>query len=30
VGERDYRSVDVFDTVAPRLDGFGEPPRFRF
>jgi protein-L-isoaspartate(D-aspartate) O-methyltransferase len=30
VGERDFRSVDEFDTVAPRLDGFGEPPRFRF
>jgi protein-L-isoaspartate(D-aspartate) O-methyltransferase len=30
VGERDFRSVDEFDTVAPRLEGFGEPPRFRF
>jgi protein-L-isoaspartate(D-aspartate) O-methyltransferase len=30
VSERDFRSVDVFDTVAPRLDGFGEPPKFRF
>jgi protein-L-isoaspartate(D-aspartate) O-methyltransferase len=30
VAERDFRSIDVFDTVAPRLDGFGEPPKFRF
>ena len=30
VSERDFRSVDIFDTVAPRLDGFAEPPRFRF
>ena len=30
VNERDFRSVDIFDTVAPRLDGFAEPPRFRF
>jgi protein-L-isoaspartate(D-aspartate) O-methyltransferase len=30
VTERDFSSVDVFDTVAPRLDGFAEPPRFRF
>ena len=30
VSERDFSSVDIFDTVAPRLDGFGEPPRFRF
>lgn len=24
------RAVELFDTVAPRLDGFGEAPRFRF
>jgi protein-L-isoaspartate(D-aspartate) O-methyltransferase len=30
VTERDFRSVELFDTVAPRLDGFAEPPRFRF
>jgi len=30
LSERDFRSVDIFDTVAPRLDGFAEPPRFRF
>ena len=30
VGERDYRSVALFDTVAPRLHGFDEPTRFRF
>jgi protein-L-isoaspartate(D-aspartate) O-methyltransferase len=30
VGERDFRSVDIFDTVAPRLEGFSEPPRFKF
>jgi protein-L-isoaspartate(D-aspartate) O-methyltransferase len=30
VSERDYRSVELFDTLAPRLVGFGEPPRFRF
>ena len=30
VSERDFRSIDIFDTVAPRLDSFAEPPRFRF
>jgi len=30
VSERDFRSIDIFDTAAPRLDGFAEPPRFRF
>ena len=30
MSERDFRSIDIFDTVAPRLDGFAEPPRFRF
>jgi protein-L-isoaspartate(D-aspartate) O-methyltransferase len=30
VGERAWSDVDLFDTVAPRLEGFGEPARFRF
>jgi protein-L-isoaspartate(D-aspartate) O-methyltransferase len=30
VGEREYRSIDRFDTVAPRLVGFDEPSRFNF
>ena len=29
-GEREFGHVEVFDTVAPRLLGFDEPPRFRF
>jgi protein-L-isoaspartate(D-aspartate) O-methyltransferase len=29
-GEHGFRSVDLFDTVAPRLVGFPEPPRFTF
>ncbi|ACB34702.1 Protein-L-isoaspartate(D-aspartate) O-methyltransferase [Leptothrix cholodnii SP-6] len=29
-GERDFRTEVLFDTVAPRLDGFGEPSRFSF
>ncbi|WP_119154784.1 protein-L-isoaspartate O-methyltransferase family protein [Caldimonas tepidiphila] len=29
-GEREFRSVEVFDTLAPRLHGFQEPTRFRF
>ena len=29
-GEREYRTVEIFDTVAPRLQGFAEPPKFRF
>lgn len=28
--EHGYASVDLFDTVAPRLHGFEEPPRFQF
>ncbi len=28
-GEQSYSSVDLFDTVAPRLKGFDEPSRFR-
>jgi protein-L-isoaspartate(D-aspartate) O-methyltransferase len=27
-GEQAYASVDLFDTVAPRLKGFDEPSRF--
>ena len=30
VGEHDFASVALFDTVAPRLRGFDEPPRFQF
>ena len=30
VGETDWGHVELFDTVAPRLRGFDEPPRFRF
>lgn len=30
VGERDYRTVELFDTLAPRLSGFDEPSRFHF
>jgi protein-L-isoaspartate(D-aspartate) O-methyltransferase len=29
-GETSYRTEVLFDTVAPRLDGFGEPSRFSF
>ena len=28
--EAGYSSVELFDTVAPRLSGFGEPSRFTF
>jgi protein-L-isoaspartate(D-aspartate) O-methyltransferase len=28
--EHDFSSVELFDTVAPRLSGFGEPSRFKF
>jgi protein-L-isoaspartate(D-aspartate) O-methyltransferase len=28
--EQDYSSVELFDTVAPRLSGFPEPSRFHF
>ena len=28
--EHDFQSVDLFDTVAPRLRGFAEPSRFSF
>jgi protein-L-isoaspartate(D-aspartate) O-methyltransferase len=30
VSEAEYRSVNLFDTVAPRLSGFDEPSRFHF
>jgi len=29
-GEHGFASVELFDTVAPRLIGFGEPSRFTF
>jgi len=29
-GEASWSETDLFDTVAPRLDGFPEPTRFRF
>lgn len=29
-GEAAWSDVDLFDTVAPRLQGFGEPTRFQF
>jgi len=28
--EHDFASVELFDTVAPRLSGFAEPTRFKF
>ena len=30
VGDKEFRSVNLFDTVAPRLSGFDEPSRFHF
>ena len=30
IGTSDSKVVDLFDTVAPRLHGFAETPRFRF
>jgi protein-L-isoaspartate(D-aspartate) O-methyltransferase len=30
VADQQYKRVELFDTVAPRLDGFGEPTRFHF
>ena len=30
VGEASWSEQDLFDTVAPRLQGFGEPTRFHF
>ncbi|MBQ0931560.1 protein-L-isoaspartate O-methyltransferase family protein [Ideonella alba] len=29
-GESSFAKVELFDTVAPRLEGFAEPSRFRF
>jgi protein-L-isoaspartate(D-aspartate) O-methyltransferase len=30
VGDTEFRRVELFDTMAPRLVGFAEPPRFKF
>jgi protein-L-isoaspartate(D-aspartate) O-methyltransferase len=30
VADQQFKRVELFDTVAPRLDGFGEPSRFHF
>jgi protein-L-isoaspartate(D-aspartate) O-methyltransferase len=30
IAEQQYKRVELFDTVAPRLQGFGEPTRFSF
>ncbi len=30
IAEQQVKRVELFDTVAPRLDGFGEPTRFQF
>ena len=30
MADRQFKRVELFDTVAPRLDGFGEPTRFQF
>jgi protein-L-isoaspartate(D-aspartate) O-methyltransferase len=30
VAERQFKRIELFDTVAPRLSGFGEPSRFAF
>ncbi len=30
VGDEAWSELDLFDTVAPRLEGFAEPARFRF
>ena len=30
VADQQYKRVELFDTVAPRLEGFGEPTRFQF
>jgi protein-L-isoaspartate(D-aspartate) O-methyltransferase len=29
-GDAAWSETELFDTVAPRLEGFGEPGRFRF
>ena len=30
MADRQFKRVELFDTVAPRLSGFGEPSRFAF
>jgi protein-L-isoaspartate(D-aspartate) O-methyltransferase len=30
VADQQFKRTDLFDTVAPRLEGFGEPTRFQF
>jgi protein-L-isoaspartate(D-aspartate) O-methyltransferase len=30
VAESRFETTELFDTVAPRLNGFSEPSRFRF
>jgi protein-L-isoaspartate(D-aspartate) O-methyltransferase len=30
IAEQQVKRVELFDTAAPRLEGFGEPKRFRF
>lgn len=30
IAEQQYKRSELFDTVAPRLSGFGEPTRFQF
>jgi protein-L-isoaspartate(D-aspartate) O-methyltransferase len=30
VADHQWKRVELFDTVAPRLSGFGEPSRFNF
>jgi protein-L-isoaspartate(D-aspartate) O-methyltransferase len=30
IAAQQFKRVELFDTVAPRLDGFGEPKRFQF
>ena len=30
VADQQYKRTELFDTVAPRLDGFAEPTRFQF
>jgi protein-L-isoaspartate(D-aspartate) O-methyltransferase len=30
VAAQQFKRVELFDTIAPRLDGFGEPTRFQF
>ncbi|MCM5678230.1 protein-L-isoaspartate O-methyltransferase [Schlegelella sp. S2-27] len=30
IDERAFRTVEIFDTVAPRLQGFDEPAKFKF